>query len=137
MSHRKWFGKARATALAVCLALVVPATTAAQEQADREPIVGLWSITVSYGGSVIDNVFSGWTSDGLEFDRHWVADSHWLHLLRNLDQVGRPPLRTYPPVLRLRSRRCHMERDSWHMGWDVGILQLRCNGFGRWQNLHR
>jgi hypothetical protein len=69
MSHRKWFGSARATALAVCLAFVVPATTAAEERVNREPIVGLWSITVSYGGSVIDTVFSGWTSDGLEFDQ--------------------------------------------------------------------
>ena len=32
-------------------------------------IVGLWLITVSYQGSVVDNVFSGWTSDGLEFDQ--------------------------------------------------------------------
>jgi hypothetical protein len=36
---------------------------------EREPIVGLWSITVYYQGSVEDNVFSGWTSDGLEFDQ--------------------------------------------------------------------
>src|SRR5271168_5033284 len=36
---------------------------------DKEPIVGLWLITVSYQGNVVDNVFSGWTSDGLEFDQ--------------------------------------------------------------------
>jgi hypothetical protein len=42
---------------------------AAEERKDKEPIVGLWLITVSYQGSVVDNVFSGWTSDGLEFDQ--------------------------------------------------------------------
>ena len=34
-----------------------------------EPIVGLWLITYSYQGSVVDYVYSGWTSDGLEFDQ--------------------------------------------------------------------
>jgi hypothetical protein len=42
---------------------------AGDETAAKEPIVGLWLITVSYQGSVVDNVFSGWTSDGLEFDQ--------------------------------------------------------------------
>jgi hypothetical protein len=42
---------------------------AAAEREAKEPIVGLWLITVSYEGSVVDNVFSGWTSDGLEFDQ--------------------------------------------------------------------
>ena len=42
---------------------------AAGQQDAKEPIVGLWLITVSYQGSVVDNVFSGWTSDGLEFDQ--------------------------------------------------------------------
>ena len=42
---------------------------AAEGQEAKEPIVGLWLITVSYQGSVVDNVFSGWTSDGLEFDQ--------------------------------------------------------------------
>jgi hypothetical protein len=42
---------------------------AAEEREAKEPIVGLWLITVSYQGSVVDNVFSGWTSDGLEFDQ--------------------------------------------------------------------
>jgi hypothetical protein len=35
----------------------------------EEPIVGLWLITAKYGDTVIDNVMSGWTSDGLEFDQ--------------------------------------------------------------------
>ena len=38
---------------------------AAEEREAKEPIVGLWLITVSYQGNVVDNVFSGWTSDGL------------------------------------------------------------------------
>jgi len=42
---------------------------AAGEREAKEPIVGLWLITVSNQGSVVDNVFSGWTSDGLEFDQ--------------------------------------------------------------------
>ncbi|MGD0117517.1 MAG: hypothetical protein ABSD30_05610 [Candidatus Binatus sp.] len=39
----------------------------------REPIVGLWQITLKdSGGNFIDSVFSGWTSDGLEFDQDIV-----------------------------------------------------------------
>lgn len=37
--------------------------------AEVEPIVGRWEITVSFGSTVVDNVFTGWTSDGLEFDQ--------------------------------------------------------------------
>jgi hypothetical protein len=41
-----------------------------QAAEEREPIVGLWLITVTnHAGIVVDNVFSGWTSDGLEFDQ--------------------------------------------------------------------
>jgi hypothetical protein len=42
---------------------------AGEESVAKEPIVGLWLITVNYGGGSFDNVFSGWTSDGLEFDQ--------------------------------------------------------------------
>jgi hypothetical protein len=36
----------------------------------HEPIVGLWQITLKdSGGNVIDQVISGWTGDGLEFDQ--------------------------------------------------------------------
>jgi len=42
---------------------------AGDEPVPKEPIVGLWLITVTYQGTVVDNVFSGWTSDGLEFDQ--------------------------------------------------------------------
>lgn len=65
MSYRKRVG---ASALALCGALVFSASAMADDR-DKEPIVGLWLITVSSGGTVIDNVFSGWTSDGLEFDQ--------------------------------------------------------------------
>ena len=61
-------------ALAGSLALAVlgfGASTASahDDRAEVEPIVGLWEITVSYGTTVLDNVFTGWTSDGLEFDQ--------------------------------------------------------------------
>lgn len=42
----------------------------AQAAEEREPIVGLWLITVTnHAGIVVDYVFSGWTSDGLEVDQ--------------------------------------------------------------------
>ena len=34
------------------------------DPAKVEPIVGLWEITVSFGSTVVDNVFTSWTSDG-------------------------------------------------------------------------
>ena len=39
------------------------------EREGKEPIVGLWLVTVSHQGTVVKSVFSGWTSDGLEFDQ--------------------------------------------------------------------
>jgi hypothetical protein len=54
-----------------------------------EPIVGLWLITVSASGYPdFDNVFSGWTKDGLEFDQDtlapiltgYVCYGHWIRL---------------------------------------------------------
>jgi hypothetical protein len=36
----------------------------------HEPIVGLWQITLKdSGGNIIDQIISGWTGDGLEFDQ--------------------------------------------------------------------
>ena len=86
MSHRKWFGYARTIALAL-LALGFVASNAAADDHDREPIVGLWLLTVS-GGGFSDNVFSGWTKDGLEFDQDaaapiltgYVCYGHWIKL---------------------------------------------------------
>jgi hypothetical protein len=56
--------------------------------AASEPIVGLWQITVKdSSGSFFDSVFSGWTSDGLEFDQDVapiligeVCYGHWIKL---------------------------------------------------------
>jgi hypothetical protein len=58
------------------------------DPAEVEPIVGLWEITVSFGSTVVDNVFTGWTSDGLEFDQDtsspiltgYVCYGHWIKL---------------------------------------------------------
>jgi len=56
----------------------------------QEPIVGLWEITATGSGSTagyFDNVFSGWTSGGLEFDQDispiltgYVCYGHWIKL---------------------------------------------------------
>jgi hypothetical protein len=67
-----------------------------------EPIVGLWLITTSYQGTTIDNVFSGWTSDGLEFDQDtqvppanailagYVCYGHWIKLKANTYGLTHP-----------------------------------------------
>lgn len=86
MSYRKWFGYARAAAVAL-LALAFVASNARAGDNDKDPIVGLWLITVS-GGGFTDNVFSGWTRDGLEFDQDtaapilsgYVCYGHWIKL---------------------------------------------------------
>jgi len=80
-------------ALAGSLALAVlgfGASTAAahDDKSEVEPIVGLWEITASYGSTVLDNVFTGWTSAGLEFDQDtgspiltgYVCYGHWIKL---------------------------------------------------------
>ena len=66
MSTRNRFS---AAALAALCALALGASTTAEKRSAEEPIVGLWLITASYQGTVVDNVFSGWTGDGLEFDQ--------------------------------------------------------------------
>jgi len=80
-------------ALAGSIALAVlgfgaSSASAHDERAEVEPIVGLWEITVSYGSTVLDNVFTGWTSDGLEFDQDtsspiltgYVCYGQWIKL---------------------------------------------------------
>lgn len=69
----------RGTFAAAVVALVMIGLGASSASADhfpptfREPIVGLWQITLKdSGGNFIDSVFSGWTSDGLEFDQDIV-----------------------------------------------------------------
>jgi hypothetical protein len=69
----------RGALAAVVVAAVMLGFGASSASADqflppfREPIVGLWQITLKdSGGNFIDSVFSGWTSDGLEFDQDIV-----------------------------------------------------------------
>jgi hypothetical protein len=63
------------------------ASSAWADDAEVEPIVGLWLITVSYNHYFLDNVYSGWTSDGLEFDQDispiltgYICYGHWIKL---------------------------------------------------------
>jgi|SRR5271166_2506424 len=80
-------------ALAGSIALAVlgfgaSSASAHDDRAAVEPIVGLWEITVSFGGVPFDNVFTGWTTDGLEFDQDtgspiltgYVCYGHWIKL---------------------------------------------------------
>jgi len=74
-----------ATAIALAMLGVGAASAPAQE-----PIVGLWEITVTGFGpkaGYTDNVFTGWTTDGLEFDQDVspqpggvVCYGHWIKL---------------------------------------------------------
>jgi hypothetical protein len=91
MPYRKWFGYARSAALALLAMAFVASSTPADDHHEndhqQEPIVGLWLITVT-GGGFSDNVFSGWTRDGLEFDQDtaapiltgYVCYGHWIKL---------------------------------------------------------
>lgn len=65
MSYRESLG----TAALLALGALTSGAPAMADEGQREPIVGLWLITVSAGDTVVDNVYSGWTSDGLEFDQ--------------------------------------------------------------------
>lgn len=86
VSKNGWFGTARAVALG--LALVVLGFGTSTAWADQS-IVGLWQVTVKDpGGNVVDYIFTGWTSDGLEFDQDtgspiltgYVCYGHWIKL---------------------------------------------------------
>ncbi|MFZ0678881.1 hypothetical protein [Candidatus Binatus sp.] len=58
---------------AVAVVALVMIGFGASRAAANESIVGLWQITLKdSGGNFIDSVFSGWTSDGLEFDQDIV-----------------------------------------------------------------
>jgi hypothetical protein len=81
------------------------ASSAWAGDAEVEPIVGLWLITASYGTTVLDNVFSGWTSDGLEFDQHsgapiligYVCYGHWIKLKGHNTYALTHPFFNYNP----------------------------------------
>jgi hypothetical protein len=77
----------------------------AQDDQTVEPIVGLWLVTVSYNHFVFDNVFSGWTSDGLEYDQHsgapiligYVCYGHWIKLKGHNTYALTHPFFNYNP----------------------------------------
>jgi hypothetical protein len=85
----------------LALFLVIALTMSAfrvSNAAAQEPIVGLWQITVKdSNGNVVDSVFSGWTSDGLEFDQDispiltgYVCYGHWVKLTRHTYALTHP-----------------------------------------------
>lgn len=54
----------------VAMAALLLAGFAGTPAQAAEPIVGFWAITTKDAdGKVVDHIFSGWTSDGLEFDQ--------------------------------------------------------------------
>jgi hypothetical protein len=66
-SRRSRLGKS--VAMVTMAALLMVGFASASVSA-AEPIVGFWAITTKDGaGNIIDHIFSGWTSDGLEFDQ--------------------------------------------------------------------
>jgi hypothetical protein len=73
-------------------------------QTEVEPIVGLREITVSFGGVPFDNVFTGWTSDGLEFDQDtsspiltgYICYGHWIKLKGRTYGLTHPSSTTLP-----------------------------------------
>jgi len=67
LSKRRRSSLTRSLIAATAIALATVGIGASSVSA-QEPIVGLWEITESCDGSVCDHIFSGWTSDGLEFD---------------------------------------------------------------------
>ena len=86
VSKSGWFGTARAVAFGLSLVVLGFGTSTAW--ADQS-IVGLWQVTVKdSGGNVVDYIFTGWTSDGLEFDQDtgspiltgYVCYGHWIKL---------------------------------------------------------
>ena len=68
MASNKRFGLWNCTMVA--MAAVLMAGLASTDARAVEPIVGFWAITTKDAdGVVIDHIWSGWTSDGLEFDQ--------------------------------------------------------------------
>jgi hypothetical protein len=90
MHSRRLLSATRVAAFTVIIAFSLWAFEASNALAgdhSQEPIVGLWEITVTSGTTVVDYVFSGWTSDGLEFDQDispvlsgYVCYGHWIKL---------------------------------------------------------
>jgi len=73
-------------ALIAVIALVVLGFGGSSAFAE-EPIVGLWQGTLLYGETVVQNVISGWTAGGLEFEDYaslillgHICYGHWVKL---------------------------------------------------------
>jgi hypothetical protein len=95
VKEKQSFSRARIVALFMAVALAMLGLGGSNASAD-EPIVGLWMTTVSAGGTVVDQMFRGWTSDGSEFDQDnglfldqdnkspilagYVCYGHWIKL---------------------------------------------------------
>jgi hypothetical protein len=86
-------GRGVATLIAALIMAVLglrPSDAAVHERSDgdtREPIVGLWQATIKYGDTVLENVISAWTSDGLEVEDYalpilegHICYGHWIKL---------------------------------------------------------
>ena len=89
------FSHARIAVLSIAVMLLMPGLGGSNTSAGwggsntsaGEPIVGLWLIKASASGYT-DNVFSGWTKDGLEFDQDtaapiltgYICYGHWIKL---------------------------------------------------------
>jgi len=71
MASKRIFVVTKNLAMAMIAVLLLVGFAHSEAQA-REPIVGLWSITSDDGHGTVDHIFSGWTSDGLEFDQDVV-----------------------------------------------------------------
>jgi hypothetical protein len=96
----------------------------------QEPIVGLWEITSSYQGTVQDYLFSGWTSDGLEFDEdispvlvNPICYGHWIKLKDRTYAMTHPYFDMSPST------------GLWE--GTSGLLQSDCDRFQGRQDVYR
>lgn len=72
MAAKSSYGRWINVATVAMAALMIVGFASANAQA-KEPIVGFWAMTTKDAdGNVVDHIFSGWTSDGLEFDQDVV-----------------------------------------------------------------
>ena len=68
-------GGIKATAMVTVITIAIGFGRAVAMEQQENSIVGLWEITVTgpSGSGFVDHAFSGWTSDGLEFDQDTAA----------------------------------------------------------------
>ena len=85
---RSLMGLSKAIAMVAVITIAVGFGRAVAMEHQENSIVGLWQITLKdSGGNFVDSVFSGWTSDGLEFDQDiapiltgYVCYGTWIRL---------------------------------------------------------